>query len=40
MLMTMPNQAHPLDGGIPSLLHFLRHCPAASDEHRSAAARV
>ena len=33
----LPNPAHALDGGIPSLLHIDRHWPAASDEHRSAA---
>ena len=31
-----PNRAHPLDGGIPSLLHVERHWPAATDERRSA----
>jgi hypothetical protein len=29
-----PNKAHALDGGIPSLLHIGRGCPAASDERR------
>ena len=29
-----PNPAHPLDGGIPSLLHIGRRWPAASDERR------
>jgi hypothetical protein len=28
------NQAHALDGGIPSPLHIGRHWPAASDVHR------
>jgi hypothetical protein len=37
--MKGPNPAHTLDGGIPSLLQAVRHWPAASDEHRWAAAR-
>jgi hypothetical protein len=31
----MDNKAHALDGGIPLLFVIGRHCPAASDEHRS-----
>ena len=34
----MANPAHPLDGGIPSLVDAERHWPAASDVHRWAAA--
>jgi len=37
MMARMPNLAHALDGGIPSLLNVERHRPAASDEQRSAA---
>ena len=34
MKATSANLAHPLDGGIPFLLHIGRHLPAASDEQR------